>query len=118
MSGDDYWHGHLRRVKGLATQHNCVDCGKPAREWSQIDGTKGTDIHNDYEPRCRPCHLKYDKHLLGSRNHQAKLHESDIVELRELHATGDWTHLELADLFGISKSHVTNIIHRRKWGHI
>lgn len=63
-------HERLRRRRGLATQHQCVCCGKPGREWaydhtdpSPLIGLKGrpysTDI-NRYMPLCASCHRLFD----------------------------------------------------------
>lgn len=67
MPSDTYAAVHLRltRQRGPASTHTCVDCGKPARDWSwnrtgpSMSGprygkqvTWGTDLA-DYSPRCR-----------------------------------------------------------------
>ena len=54
-------HQRLRRARGKASDAGpCIDCGKEAYDWSQVHGTDGLDIYNDYVPRCRSCHLAYD----------------------------------------------------------
>lgn len=72
-------HKRLTRTLGRASEHDCVDCGGPAREWSynnadpdeltaEISGrTRGRftvayslDISN-YDPRCTSCHRKFDQ---------------------------------------------------------
>ena len=67
-------HARVRRVRGSASDHICVDCGGPAREWSynhqaeeelveeQRNGsmlTYTTDL-DCYEPRCAKCHDVFD----------------------------------------------------------
>lgn len=77
--GDDitYIGAHLRtqRVRGKASTHQCVDCGLPAQDWSlksspsrslsgQASGgyeCRYSPEPFDYEPRCKPCHAKYDR---------------------------------------------------------
>jgi len=56
-----YWarHDQVRKVRGTANRHLCIDCGEQARDWSQIHGTSG-DLADHYQPRCRSCHMKYD----------------------------------------------------------
>lgn len=67
-------HDRLRRHRGPASGHACVDCGEPAKQWSlRHDSAKratGRTQHcaemawspdvNDYEPRCVGCHKAYD----------------------------------------------------------
>jgi len=52
-------HKRVRKARGRANTYSCVDCGRPAREWSQIHDSDAMDVNN-FEPRCRSCHLKYD----------------------------------------------------------
>lgn len=67
-------HKRLRRQRGRAAEHACVDCGQPAREWSYDgrDPNELVSIHRGvrlrysldlsrYEPRCVPCHRAYDR---------------------------------------------------------
>ena len=69
-------HQRVDRVRGLASNHPCVDCGATAREWSyrhddpnELYETRERDgrvvaysLNPDaYEPRCRSCHGKFDK---------------------------------------------------------
>lgn len=68
-----YQAAHLRVAasKGKARQHPCVDCGKPAHDWSYAHGcpteisSQGRPpycVHPDhYQARCRPCHRAYDR---------------------------------------------------------
>lgn len=56
-------HKRLHRAFGKASDKNCVDCGKKARDWSNEKG-KYTDDLCDYKPRCRSCHVKKDKNWL------------------------------------------------------
>lgn len=69
-------HKRVVREKGPACTHKCVDCDKQAKDWSyNNNGSKkryaennGKTIEysldaNDYDPRCRACHLKFDQPL-------------------------------------------------------
>ena len=47
------------KILGPAKNHDCVDCGKQAFDWSQIHDTDKDDP-NSYEARCRSCHAFYD----------------------------------------------------------
>lgn len=65
-------HGRVRRARGNASEHQCVDCGCQARDWSlrkgagrphvggRDDGLMVSGDPVDYDPRCRSCHGKYD----------------------------------------------------------
>lgn len=68
-------HAKVRKLKGKATERECVDCGKRADHWSlnanaeEIIAQVATNKDHrkmfsrnldDYEARCRKCHSKYD----------------------------------------------------------
>jgi hypothetical protein len=63
-------HQRVRRAKGSARNHACVDCGNQARQWSynHKDPNGRTEeglgpYSSDpkwYEPRCVSCHKKFD----------------------------------------------------------
>jgi len=70
-------HKWIRTVKGKASAHPCVDCGSPAEEWSYNhsdpnevvdDNVHGRGVRctfsldpEFYEPRCKPCHRRFDQ---------------------------------------------------------
>ncbi len=51
----------------------------------------------------------------GISNGQAKLTNADVRNIRRLYARGIWTHLSLAQRFGISKSAVGAILRHERW---
>lgn len=67
-------HGRVRRKRGKASSHLCVDCGAVADDWSYIGGDPdelvaeyggrllaySLDIKR-YAPRCSKCHIAFDK---------------------------------------------------------
>ena len=69
-------HKRIARTRGKATAYTCVDCGDNAREWS-YDGADPDELiglaggfmlaysldPDHYEPRCVPCHRKFDQAL-------------------------------------------------------
>lgn len=68
-------HAKLRRNRGSARLHACVECGNPAEQWAydRKDPNEHTRVQvgnrtvtyssdpSHYEPLCRPCHHERDK---------------------------------------------------------
>lgn len=70
-------HQRIRRLRGQASAHPCVDCNSPAQEWAydnadpeERESTKGRFSldHNHYQPRCKKCHAKFDRQAKKDRN--------------------------------------------------
>ena len=66
-------HDRVYRAKGRASTHTCVDCGRPASQWSYdhtdpdervsatVKGNPPYSLNPDhYQPRCVPCHKAFD----------------------------------------------------------
>lgn len=92
-----YQAGHrlIRKVRGKAKEHRCVDCGEQAYDWSQ---RKETDVMlpESYDPRCRSCHQLYDvTDAKRERTREALrgyVHSEESKENMSLaHAFGDGT---------------------------
>jgi hypothetical protein len=69
-------HDRLRRIHGPARNHECVDCGQAAAEWSydhscpdeRIELRRGRPLPYSldltrYQPRCKSCHGTFDADL-------------------------------------------------------
>ena len=121
-------HDRIRKYRGKAAGYKCVDdCGEWAFDWSHIAGTDPNNFDN-YEPRCRSCHKKYDMTdvtrtriglaMQGVKNPNAKLDDVEIKVIRELYATGEYTQRNIADAYGISQRLVWNIICGKAWRHV
>jgi hypothetical protein len=55
-------HQFIRKMKGSATEHLCVDCGGAARDWSFLGASGGFSWDPaEYVARCKPCHTIFDK---------------------------------------------------------
>ena len=54
----------------------------------------------------------------GEKNPAAKLTEDDVIRIRALYETDKYTYGVLAEMFGVSKSTVYQIIKRKLWKHI
>lgn len=80
----------------------------------------------DFRPCCNPEHLfpgtyldnqgdmaAKDRVAFGERHYRAKLTEADVIEIRRL--GGSTTHRELAQLFGVSRSRIGQILSGKSW---
>ena len=109
-------HARMRKIRGRARDLPCVDCGGPAREWSQRRDTDGLDPF-DYDPRCPPCHRAYDGHKLrpgsGESNHNAKLTWEQVREIRALRGTVP--HRVLAERYGVSRPVISRLLEGAMW---
>ena len=56
--------------------------------------------------------------IRGSDNYSAKLSENDVRSIREMHATGRWNYVELAEIFGVDRTNVSGIVRRKYWAHV
>lgn len=107
-------HDRVVSLRGKAREHTCVGCGGDAADWSYVGGCADEQVQvgglNDgdaycahvehYEPRCKPCHKRYD-------GHTALTLEQDS-EVRVRYAAGE-TISQLASAYGVSMM----TIHRR-----
>lgn len=56
-----------------------------------------------------------DRKASGKNNGHARITEIDVLEIRRLYATGDYTYNQLADVFGLKGSHVWKIVQKKLW---
>jgi hypothetical protein len=54
----------------------------------------------------------------GSENVTAKLNEEDVISIRKMYKTKEYTYLKLAEIYGISRSNIKSILNRNTWKHI
>jgi predicted XRE-type DNA-binding protein len=54
----------------------------------------------------------------GERAHLAKLTSVQVLEIRRLYDSGNFTQVQLAQKFGVDKSGISRIVTRKKWSHI
>jgi hypothetical protein len=69
---------------------------------------------NNYEPRCRSCHNKYDWDTLNV----TKLTPDQVHEIRDLWATGQYYQQTLANMFGVTQSTISVIVNYQTWTNI
>jgi transposase-like protein len=103
-------HWRVNDKRGWAGFQHCVDCPSKADQWSQIRGTSGLDP-DDYEPRCKSCHNKYD----WRTGNYAKLTLEQVKEIRDMYKTGKWYQRELAETFGVKQSTISVIVNDKTW---
>lgn len=138
-------HTKLRRTRGSASQHDCVDCGGTAQEWSLPHNANQLDL-DVYLPRCKKCHRKYDcntesakasyskntqklwdtgvltKEAVSERSRGNKFAQKYVVpeetkqQIAELYLTGNYTVRALCEKFGLTKSVVWGITKKAKDG--
>jgi hypothetical protein len=64
-------HYLVQKRRGLARRQSCIDCGRPARQWSydhtdpnELTNSSGRQYSRDpdhYDPRCIACHRTFDR---------------------------------------------------------
>lgn len=81
------------------------------------------------DPHCvNPRHLRWDSHATnmadltthgtqprGERHGMARLTEVDVGQIRQRYASGGFTQQALAQEFGVSRPHISDIVRGRKW---
>ena len=56
--------------------------------------------------------------LKGTEHPQSKLSEEQVLQIRELYATGNFSQRQLAKQFGVVQAQIYRIINRKKWTHL
>jgi hypothetical protein len=56
--------------------------------------------------------------LRGSKNQSAKLVESSIPRIRELHSSGLFSQEEIGDMFGVTQKVIHGIVRGKSWTHV
>lgn len=110
-------HAEIKRKRGSANRFQCSDCLNIAVDWSYIHNTNPIDIDN-YEPRCRTCHYKYDNpngQVKGELNTSSKLTEVDIQEIKKLYTTTGLSQEKIASSYGVSQSQISRILLGQQW---
>ncbi len=62
--------------------------------------------------------LHPEKRPRGEGNGASKLSSEKVIEIRRLHATGEFPKKELASRFGVCRNQISQIVRRKNWTHI
>lgn len=54
----------------------------------------------------------------GEKHGRAKLTETQVVEIRQRYAKGRISQSELASMYGINQTIISDVVHRKSWKHI
>jgi len=93
---------------GLHVCHHCDNpgCINPAHLFL------GNDAENMADS------VRKGRSARGERNRHAKLTEEQVISIREEHARGNVTHMELAGKYGVTFGNIGYIVRRETWRHI
>jgi len=85
------------------------DCRVENLEWV----SRSQNIRHAYESGLMPTTFQP-----GSRNHNTKLTEDDVREIRRLYSQKEITQQELAQKYGVSKLTMHRILRELSWSHV
>jgi hypothetical protein len=124
----------LEWTKGVATsgygvtkvgRNKVVRTHRLALELEGIDIDGWCVLHScDNILCCNPKHLRVGTHkenmedMTKRKRQYSKLSEEQVLDIRSRYVEGVTTHLDLANEFGVSRQHVSDVINRRTWKHI
>lgn len=63
-------------------------------------------------------HGRYTKEAKLKKKRIYKITEDDVIKIRELWETGNYTYMEIGDMFNITKSYTSAIIRKIKWKNV
>jgi hypothetical protein len=117
-------HQRLRVERGPAKNFDCERCGKQAYDWSQLHGTNGLDLYQNFRALCRSCHNVYDEknHYFANADHkgekhgQHKLVEREVREIRDLLRYTRFSQREIALWYGVHQVGISHIKLGATWG--
>lgn len=100
--------------KQLLVRHKCNNriCNRGKH---LLSGTDKDNTRDMIESGNSHVHKDANK---GEGNPASFLTKEEVIDIRECYETGMYTQQELADLFNISRSHVSLITLRRIWKHV
>lgn len=122
------WRGKPMRLDqdGYSSMARTREDGKKAYlrvhmvRYAAVHGALEDGLVHDHlcrhRPCCNPAHL--EAVTIAENNRRGvgcKITMATVLEARAMHAAGGWTHTSLAKHFGISQSHMTNVLNGAYW---
>lgn len=118
LYGERFWLAHRYAYRkyigeipeGMCVLHKCDNpgCVNPKHLWI------GTDLDNarDRNSKGRQADRR------GENNIKAKFTNEQVLKIRELYKTKEYSHRGLARMFEVTRSTITNILTSKTWLHI
>ena len=99
--------------EGLHVLHHCDNppCVNPAHLWL------GSNADNVADKMAKGRHNGGGPGK-GVKHHFAKLTDSDVIAIRKLYATGEYSYIRLGAMFNTEMGNVGRIVRRDTWKHI
>ena len=91
---------------------------------NHIDGCKANNHVSNLEWNTQKENIQHSwssglvKPKIGVNNSQVKLSENQVLEIRRLYETGEYTKTALGKIFGVHRTLISLIILRKNWTHI
>ena len=54
----------------------------------------------------------------GERHHLSKLTKEDVIRIRDLYATGNYSQQKISEMFCVNRPAIQKIVNRERWNHI
>lgn len=75
--------------------------------------TRSDNIKHSYKILNRP-----KGGVIGENHHKAKLANNDVINIRKLYSSGQFTQKQLSKMFGIAQTGISNIVNGIGWKHL
>lgn len=134
INGTGYW-SHTTRIGGRRGQMYCFKIHRLVASAfipnpdnkpfvNHINGIKLDNYYTNLEwctPQENAAHAKANglvKIFYGEQVGTAKLSDNKVIKIRELYKTGNYTHRQLAQMYGVGRSAITDYINRKTYKHV